>query len=378
MIMKPFAHVPGPAVHAGLGVLEKQLQRGVLAKAQRIVLVSDAGLVHSGAVGRAMAVLGERVALSSLDVVTDGDCAAAEALVVQARSHDIDGIIALGGGSVIDTAKAVAAMLATDHLMAALDGLFLVKKKLVRPQLPVLAIPTTAGTGAEATQFAVLADRAAHKKRILIDGTLVPTAAILDGTLCTSMPSSVTRSSAVDAVTHAVEALCSSAAHPIADAMALESLRIMIGGKALEQTLAKPDDADARQASLVAAHLAGCAISSANLGACHALAHALGTLVPAPHGVCNGTLLLAVLAKNAPAITTPLARISEALGEDAVVSLGRFIHEVGEVPRTLGALGFSASMMDDLVARAVADPDLLTNPIPLNADDLRAIATSCL
>jgi alcohol dehydrogenase class IV len=376
--MRSFTHTPSPVVYAGRGSLDKQLSKGAFAKHQRILLCSDSGMVKTGVVANVQARLGSRLLTTLSSIVVDGDVQQTEACALHAKANNVDAILALGGGSVIDTAKMVGALLATDATVSDIDGLHLVRKRMMRATIPVMAVPTTSGTGAEATQFAVMMDRVAHKKRIVIDAAVVPSAAVLDPELLLTLPVPVACASAVDAVTHAVEALCSSLSNPMGDAWAVESLRMMVGENLLALCLAEPGNVDVRQRMLVAAHLAGAAISTSMLGACHALAHALSTLVQAPHGVCNGVFLLAVMQQNAPACAPAMARIAQAVGGDPVRALDHFIHDVAGVPRTLMALGADATMIDALVERALLDPDIATNPVACDAAMLRGIVERCL
>lgn len=372
MPIAPFQHTPSGPVTFGAGAASRAGTTGALKKAQKVLVLSDAGVVRAGLLDKVTAPLEGRVALTETGVVADGDVAFTEALAARARDAGVDAVLAVGGGSVIDTAKGVGAVLATGKGLAALEGVATVRARL----LPFVVVPTTSGTGSEATQFAVLKDSAAGRKRILIDASLVPTQSFLDPELLVGLPASVTAATGVDALTHAIEALASKMRNPVASALATEAVRLLVVERALERALATPTDLHARGECLVAAHLAGQAVSSAMLGACHAFAHALGALRGVPHGVANGLFLVPVMQANVEKAGSVYAQLARVLGvadaPAAIAALERVVHDVAGIPRTLGAVGVSAAELPALAAIAAADPDLPTNPVAL--DEPRILA----
>jgi alcohol dehydrogenase class IV len=347
--------------------------QSLLKKCTRILVVTDKGVVAAGLLARVQQGLGDRVALVDDDVVPDADCAHVDALAARAKDANVDAIVALGGGSVMDTAKAVAAVLAKGQSIVALEGFATVRAKI----LPLACVPTTAGTGSESTQFVVVKDRAAHTKRILMDTALVPALAVLDPELIVGLPAHVTRATAVDALTHACEALVSKLANPVGSALALDAARRIVVDGALARSLRDPTDLGARADMLIAANLAGQAVSTSMLGACHALAHALGARHGIAHGVANGACLVAVLRANAPASSTSLLRLAHALDahsvDDVLARIDGFVHDIGGVPRRLRDLGVPENDLDALADLAHKDPDMGTNPVKLSRDDVRAL-----
>lgn len=382
MRIRPFNHPASSSLAYGPGTAAAVGGQGPLKKAARIVVVSDAGVKKAGVLEKVTAALGERAVLVDTDVVPDADVSHIDALAARAKGVGADAILAVGGGSVIDTAKCVAAVIAKGQGIAALEGIATIRAKL----LPLVVIPTTAGTGSEATQFAVVKDRAAGKKRILMDLSLVPAHSVLDPELLVGLPRAVTAATGVDAITHAVEAMGSRMANPVASALAAEAVRILIVERALEASLAKPDDLEARGACLVAANLAGQAISSAMLGACHAFAHALGALKGVPHGVANGLFLVPVMKLNVEKAKHAYAQLGAALGgtgdvmaraQFAVSEVERVVHTVASIPRRLAEVDAGAAAdVDALVPLTMADADLATNPVSLDEDGVRTLLRS--
>jgi alcohol dehydrogenase class IV len=351
-------------------------EKTLLKKSRRVVVVTDRGVVGAGLLSGIVAPFGERVVLVDDGVVPDGDCAHVDDLAARARALEADALLAVGGGSAIDTAKGVAAVLAKGGGIAALEGIATVRSRTV----PVVAIPTTAGTGSEATQFAVLKDRGAGRKRILVDTSLLPALAVLDPTLAVGLPPAITAATAVDALTHALEAIGSRMRNPIGTALATEACRLLLVEHALARSLARPDDVDARGACLIAAHLAGQAVSTSMLGACHALAHVTGAHCGLAHGVANGLFLVDVLRANTPKAGAAYAQLARSLGlgdepSALLAAVETFVFGTAAIPRRLreAAPTLTAEALPTLARAALDDPDLPTNPVALDEAALLAI-----
>jgi alcohol dehydrogenase class IV len=391
MRIRPFSVAPSGPVVFGPGAASKAGQQGPLKKAARVLVITDAGVRAAGLVDRVLPSLGERAVLIDDAVVPDADVEHIDGLAGRARAAGVDAILALGGGSVIDTAKCVAAVLAKEQDIRALEGIATIRKQL----LPVVGVPTTAGTGSEATQFAVVKDRQAGRKRVYMDLSLIPAQSILDPELILGLPPAVTAATAVDAISHAVEALGSRMANPIAAALAVEAVRILVGSDgepgALKRSLDAPADIEARGACLLAAHLAGQAISSAMLGACHAFAHALGALKGVPHGVANGLFLVPVMRLNQEKARPAYAQLGSALGSPlggtgelsaraafAIDAIADVVHGVAAIPSALRSVGVTEADIDALTALTLADADLATNPIALDEEGVRHLIAARL
>lgn len=366
-----YQHVPAGAVAFGAGLSASLGEQRPLRKAERVLVVSDAGVRDAGLLERVTKGLGQKVALVDDAVVPDGDAVHIHGLADRARAANVDAIVAVGGGSVLDTAKAVAALLAKGGRLQELEGFATVRSKL----LPLVGVPTTAGTGAEATQFVVVADREAGRKIILSDTSLVPTLAVLDPELVVGLPAHITAATAVDALTHAVEAAASRMRNPFGTALAVEAARTITADDGLARCLAEPGDVVARGRLLTAACLAGHAISANMLGACHAFAHALGALKGVPHGVANGLFLVPVMRLNLEKARGAYAHLGLALGgqgdetalaEHAIATVERVVHEVAKIPTRLRAVDVREEDLPRFTQLVLADPDLATNPVQIN------------
>lgn len=333
----------------------------------RAVLCTDKGVVAAGIVGEVLKVLHEaNLAVTVFDEVTANPTAACAARGHELyRAHEGAVLISLGGGSAHDTAKAVAVMAAHDGALWDFVGI----NKLRRPLPPLIAINTTAGTGAELTRFAVITHVERKTKLTLVDWRLTPLIAVNDPTLMVTLPPELTAQTGMDALTHAVEAYLSRSATPLTDACALQAIRLI--GEHLPKAVARGGDMDARAAMAYAQYLAGLACNSAGVGAVHAVAHQLGGIHNLPHGLCNAVLLPWVLEYNLPACLERLARIGEALsGEGGTGSVGAektveavrvFARALG-IPDRLTAIGVREEDLPAVARQAVQDPAIFTNP----------------
>lgn len=366
MPVRPFSHAAPGVVVFGPGAAREIGAHPVLRKAARVVVVTDAGVRASGAAERVLASLGAKVVLVEDGVVPDADVAHVEAAAARAKDASVDAIVAVGGGSVIDTAKGIGAILATGKRLVDVEGFATIRAKLP----PLACVPTTAGTGSEATQFMVLKDVAAGRKRLYTDLSLVPALGVLDPELCLTLPPHVTAATGVDALTHAVEALASKMRNPFASALALEAVRLIVVERALERSLQDGADVDARGAMLVAATMAGQAVSAAMLGATHGFAHALGAVKGVPHGVANGLFVGPVMRMNLEKARGPYTDLARTLGvadaAAAIEAVERVVHEVAGIPTKVA---LDEGELDRVADLTLADPDLLTNPVPLVEKD---------
>lgn len=243
------------------------------------------------------------------DVKPDPTVEQIEATVKVLVENNCDGVIALGGGSVIDAAKAVAAR-GKNPKRSILDmtGMF----RVMRGMLPLYAVPTTAGTGSEVTIAAVVTDTKAQKKLPMLDPRLMPRLAALDGGLMLGVPKHVTAATGMDALTHAVEAYISGNAMDRTDVLALEAVKLIMAN--LETAVEDGNNLDARQAMARASHLAGKAFTQAGVGYVHAIAHNFGALYHVPHGRANAIVMPYVLDYSKPRCAKRLARLAREAG----------------------------------------------------------------
>lgn len=270
---------------------------GELARAlgmQRVLLVTDAGLVESGHAEEARQILLDSgLALTVFDRVhanpTTRDVDECHQV---ARAAEIDGLVGLGGGSSLDTAKGCNFLLTNGGTMRDYWGV----GKATRPMLPLIAVPTTAGTGSECQSFALIADETTHQKMACGDPKAAAAIAILDPTLTVSQPHHVTACTGIDAIAHAVETAVTTARNEMSGLYAREAFRLTVNHFA--RVLAQPDDLEARAAMLLGAAYAGMAIELSMLGAAHAAANPLTAQFDTVHGLAVGLMLPAVVRFN--------------------------------------------------------------------------------
>ena len=295
--------IGGGAV-AELPELLRQLQVG------RPLLITDRYFVTTGAVSRleqalATADMPLRVFDHALPDPTERQVAAATAFLLEG---DHDAVIGFGGGSPIDTAKAVAVLARRGGTMRALKA----PCQVDEPGLPIIAIPTTAGTGSEATRFTVITDDENDEKMLCVGAAFLPTAAIIDYELSLSTPRRLTADTGIDALTHAIEAYVSRQANPFSDGMALLAMAAIWPN--LRTVCAEPDNRPAREAVMLGAFQAGVAFSNASVALVHGLSRPISAHFHVPHGLSNAMLLPAVTAFSAPAALERYARCAVAMG----------------------------------------------------------------
>jgi alcohol dehydrogenase class IV len=356
-----------------------------------VLLVFGRGAVARGAPA---AELVRRLAESGLvgAIFTAGgepNIAAVEEAARLAREAGCDLALGIGGGSALDTAKAAAALAANDG--GALDYMEVVGagKPLERPALPVVAVPTTAGTGSEVTRNAVVAAPQLRAKASIRHPSLLPRLALVDSTLTHDLPPAVTAGSGLDALTQLIEPYVSRRAQPISDGLCLEG--IARAAWALRRAYHQPHDAAAREAMATASLLSGLALANAGLGAVHGIAAPLGGAYPAPHGAACAALLPHVTAANIRALRRRdpdgpallrYARVAEALlgragatPDDLAAALRELVAELGIPP--LRSYGLAEQGVPELAAQAAQASSTRANPIDLTEAELaEAIAAA--
>ena len=308
------------------------------------------------------------------DIQPNPPVSAVEAAAALYRREGCDSLVAVGGGSPMDTAKAAAALLARpDRTLSQLAGLLKVRRHIP----PLIAVPTTAGTGSETTIAAVVTG-ADHHKYAVSDLCLIPRCAVLDPLLTVSLPPRTTAETGMDALTHAVEAYLSRF-YPTRRTDRLAEEAVVTIFRTLEHTCAHGDDVDARQALLAASFQAGAAFTRASVGNVHAIAHTLGGLYGVGHGLANAVLLPVVLRDYGPAAHRKLARLAELVGLPGGTDgekAAAFIDAILAMNARLGIpTGFSCIREEDLPQMAAwaakeANP---TYPVPVIYDRERFI-----
>src|SRR5690606_12156811 len=287
-----------------------------------------------------------------------------------------DGVIAFGGGSALDTGKAVALMVGQDRPLWDFEDVGDNYQRVnVTRMAPVVAVPTTAGTGSEVGRVAVITDEQAQHKRLIFHPRLLPAIVILDPELCLGLPPKVTAATGMDALSHCLEAYCSPLFHPMAEGIALQGMRLI--HDYLPQAVANGSDLEARLHMLVASTMGATAFQR-GLGAMHALAHPLGGLFDVHHGTLNAILMPYVLQANRRAIEPALSRLGRYLGLARVDAEGvlewilKLREEIG-IPHTLADIGLDASQAERIAQMAELDPSAATNPIAFTRAEYRQL-----
>jgi len=311
---------------------------------------------------------------------TTGDLAAA---LAAAREFKADGVAGLGGGSAMDVAKLVAALIGGEQEFAEAVGTDL----LLPRKTPLACIPTTAGTGSEVTPIAIVEDVEAQLKKGVVSPHLVPDFAYLDPELTRTMPKAVTAATGLDALTHCIESYANKFAHPVVDNWALEGIRLV--STYLERACTDGGDMEARAGMLRASHLGGQCLGPVNTAAVHALAYPLGGEFHIAHGVANSLLLPHVLRFNLEAAPGRYATIAEALGvarsgddaADALKGIERIeaLSAAIGIERHLSSFGISLNTIPHMAAAAMTVQRLLVrNPREVTEDDAKAIYEAAL
>ncbi|MGE5509366.1 MAG: iron-containing alcohol dehydrogenase [Chitinophagales bacterium] len=320
-----------------------------------LLLVSDRGLARLGlpaAVAQRLESAGFAVT-SFTELAGEPTLADLEACRTLAEERGAAVVVGLGGGSAMDTAKGVAALAGSGRATEAVVGTELLPGR----SLELALVPTTAGTGAEATPNALFIDAARRRKVAIVSRFLLPDLALLDPELTQGLPPSVTASTGLDALTHAVESFISRRANPVSQAFSLEAVRLLAAS--LETAVQRGSDLEARQATLVGSYLGGAALTIAGTGAVHALAYSLGSRGVA-HGVANGLLLPHVMRFNAQSCPAQIDILSATVGGDFLAWVQALVDRL-PFPKHLSELGIAESEIPAMAEESLEQTRLLQN-----------------
>ncbi len=368
------------AIHFGPGRIAELPEVCRSAGITKPLLVTDPGLVNLSMVGEA--VLFIEGAGVPVGVFADVQSNPVERNVADGlaayRAGGHDGVIALGGGSVMDTGKIIA-------MMAGQEGaLWDYEEDWGQISLdtiaPVVAVPTTAGTGSEVGRAAVITHQATQVKKIILHPGMMPRAVVADPALTLGLPPNLTAATGMDALAHSLEAFCAPFHHPMADGIALEGMRLVQAW--LPEAVRNGKNLSAR-APMMAAATMGAVAFQKGLGAIHALSHPVGAIYNTHHGLTNAVFMPYVLAFNRPAIEEKMERLARYLGLpdpgfDAVLRWILDLRLALDIPHTLCDLGVPADRLDDLAAMAAADPCAPENPVPVGEAELRQLYEDAL
>lgn len=353
--------------------------------ARHVLLVSDPGVAAAGWVNEVQALLTEagiRVTVFtgvSPNPKVDEVMTGAELY----KSSECDVIVAIGGGSPMDCAKGIGIVATHGRSILEFEGV----DTITNPPPPLILIPTTAGTSADVSQFAIISDPIRRFKFSIISKAVVPDVSLIDPEVTETMDAYLTACTGVDALVHAIEAFVSTGAGPLTDTHALEAIRLI--NRNLEPLVSNTADAYLREQIMLASMQAGLAFSNAILGAVHAMSHSLGGYLDLPHGLCNALLLEHVVAFNYTSAEDRFRRVSEAMDIDTR-GMGhrdiqkRLMARITELKKRVGLearlaqLGVSVTDIPYLSGFALKDPCILTNPRKSSLRDVQVVYEEAL
>jgi alcohol dehydrogenase len=371
-----------PTAHFGAGAIARLPALVTATGGTSVLLVTDATLAATPVIGRVLEVLSAAnqpaTVFSGVHPNPTTSDIAAGALAAARLLSDRLVVVAVGGGSPIDAAKGIALAAVNPQRGRQLDY----GAQFARPALPLLAVPTTAGTGAETNGFGVVTDEDQLRKFYVGHASTMPAGAILDPELTAGLPPGATSATGMDALTHALESYLSVRASPWSAGIALQAIKMI--GEFLPRAVADGSDGEARGQMLLAAHMAGVAMASTGLGACHAIGHAIGGRFGVAHGIALTVVLPEVLRFSQPACESRLADVAFALGGgDTAASAGRnaaaAVTAVAELASTVGItprlaeLGIDAADYEQIAADALDDEVLANAPRQPSVADVVSI-----
>ena len=359
------------AVRFGAGRIAELPEACRAAGIARPLLVTDAGLAKLDIATRTLGIVRDAGFDPGLfaDVQSNPVEANLAAGVAAYKSGGHDGVVAFGGGSGLDVGKLVAFMAGQSRPVWDFEDIGDWWTRADAGAIaPVVAVPTTAGTGSEVGRAAVLTDGATHTKKIIFHPAMMPKVVICDPELTVGMPPAITAGTGMDALAHCLEAYCAAGYHPMAEGIAVEGIRLVFAN--LPRAVADGSDIPAR-ASMMAAAAMGATAFQKGLGVVHSLSHPVGALYNTHHGMTNGVFMPYVLAFNRPAIEEKVARLAAWLGFgggfDGFQAALLDLRKRTGVPHALADLGVDDGRFDEMAAMAVDDPSTGGNPVPFDA-----------
>ncbi|MEG3637792.1 alcohol dehydrogenase-like regulatory protein ErcA [Magnetococcus sp. PR-3] len=351
----------------------------------RVLIVTDHGVMAAGWVGEVEQLLTESKIESVVyaQVTPNPRDEEVEQGAKLFKEEKCDVIVAVGGGSPMDCAKGIAVVAANGEPIGHYEGI----DQIEHAGPPLICIPTTAGTAADLSQFAIITALSERRKFAIISKITVPDVALIDPETNLSMDPMLTACTGVDALVHAVEAFVSSASSALTDTHALTAMELVSHN--LPQVLSNPGDIEARAHVALGCMHAGMAFSNASLGAVHAMAHALGGMLDLPHGECNAILLRHVVSFNSRAVPERFDIVGDRMGLDLrglnsddklkrlLGHIDSFTHGVG-IKDSLGIKGVRSSDLPGLAYNAMMDPCMITNPRRPNQRDIEVVYEEAL
>ena len=368
------------AIRFGAGRISELAEACSSVGIKKPLLVTDRDLVNLPIMERATCVLKnaglELVIFSEVDSNPSEINLNAGLEVYRSGRHD--GVIAFGGGSGLDLAKMVAFMVHQTRPIWDFEDIGDWWRRADTKGIhPIVAVPTTAGTGSEVGRASVITNSKTHEKKIIYHPKVLPSVVICDPELTIGMPQFITAGSGLDAFAHCVEAFSSPHYHPMGQGIAVEGMKLVIEN--LQKAYEIPNNMEAR-ANMMSAALMGATAFQKGLGAIHALSHPIGAHFNTHHGTTNAVLMPAVLQLNAPVIKERFDQVAGYLGlSGGFTGFCKFVDNLNNsfyIPKTLSGLGIPELDIEILVKGALSDPSCGGNPIPLSRENLRSILVS--
>ncbi len=372
------------AIKFGAGRISELADHVKAAGITRPLLVTDKALASLPITAQALGILEAaglgRAVFSDVDPNPNETNMAAGIAVWHAGHHD--GVICFGGGSALDLGKMIALMAHQRPDLSVWDlediGDWYTRADAAEIA-PVIAVPTTAGTGSEVGRAGVLTNSATHVKKIIFHPALMPRVTICDPELTVGMPRAITAGTGMDALAHCLEAYCTTFYHPFSQGIALEGMRLVFEN--LPKAYATPGDLESRAHMMSAAAMGAIAFQK-GLGAIHALSHPVGALYNTHHGTTNAVVMPMVLDFNRSAIEPKIAQAAAYLGiEGGYAGFHERVMQLRAalgIPSGLAAMGVEYAKLDELTAMALEDPTAGANPVPMTRDNTRRLYDACM
>jgi alcohol dehydrogenase class IV len=385
MTLTNFRYEVPTAIEFGRGYVNKLNEHVSKLGGTKVLIVGDPGVLHAGIVQRLEAPLVDAGIPFTIftEVGMEATIESVDKGTAFAKESGCDLVVGVGGGSALDTAKAIGLMIKNPGNIRDYIGIDLVPG----PGAPVIAIPTTAGTGSEMTRFSVLSDKTAQAKLSVGSMYNCPALALCDPELTITLPPHLTASTGMDALTHALESYVNKATQPISEALSIQAMTLI--AKSLRLAVVQGENIDARHDMLLASTIAAMAFNTTRLGLAHALAMPLGAYFKIPHGVVNAILLPEVMKFNIIGNPDKFAEIARIFGENtdlltvreaaeqSVSAIRQLNKDIG-ITQTLSDYGVTEEHLDLIVDEAILSGNVPVNPVKTTKEDLKNICRALM
>ncbi|WP_400243628.1 iron-containing alcohol dehydrogenase [Niallia sp. JL1B1071] len=385
LTLKNFRYEVPTAIEFGPGTIQKLSQFVRELGGTNVLIVGDPGVLHAGIIKRLEEPLESAFIpyTTFTEVGVEASIESVDKGIELAKIKGSDIVVGVGGGSALDIAKAIGLMLKNSGNIRDYVGIDLVP----HPGAPVIAVPTTAGTGSEMTRFSVLSDTAAKAKLSVGSMYNCPALAVCDPELTVTLPPNMTAATGMDALTHALESYVNKATQPISEALSIQAMRLI--AENLRIAVVQGENIEARHNMLLASTVAAMAFNTTRLGLAHALAIPLGAFFKIPHGVVNAILLPEVMEFNIIGNTRKFAEIARIFGENtegltereaaecAVKAIRRLNNDIG-ITQTLSDYGVEEEHLEFIVEEAMLSGNVPVNPVKPTKEDLENICRALM